>query len=74
MVVRFGTWNREKMLSQYIIICSTWVFGITILFPFYQVDYGQWNIFAITLTSSRLATSRAYSHSSSTPAVISLQG
>ena len=74
MVVRFGTWNKEKMLSQYIIICSTWVFGITILFPFYQVDYGQWDIFAITLTSFRLATSRAYSHSSSTLAVTSLQG
>ena len=37
MIVRFGTWNKEKMISQYIIVCFTWVFGITILFPFYQV-------------------------------------
>ena len=73
MIVRFGTWNKERMLSQYIIICFTWVFGITILFPFYQVDFLNFPS-PHQLDLSRSATSRAYSPYISTLAATSLQG
>ena len=37
MIVRFGPWNKEKVVSLNIIISFIWLLSVTIIFPFYQV-------------------------------------
>ena len=50
MIVRFGPWDKENVISLYIIITFIWLLGITILFPFFQNS----NLIEIFNTSPQL--------------------
>ena len=41
MIVRFGPWNKEKVVSLNIIISFIWLLSVTIIFPFYQVVWKE---------------------------------